>query len=635
MSRDAEFAYLDGARLARGLQAGIRRVIADQERLNRINVFPVPDGDTGTNLAMTLNSVAAVIARSHDRHAGRTIELIADSALDGARGNSGAILAQFFLGLGDASGDLRQLTTEDLVDAVSRGATYAREAMNEPREGTILTVLDAFAAELVRVRDHGHDLLALLENGLRSAEQALAATTGQLEALRRAGVVDAGAQGFVDLLQGIRDYMRDGSTPEADFNPASQQADGESLEGQGEEYGALPPGTDRDDHYRYCTECMITSDTIDRRALRETLSPLGDSIVVAGTRRKVRVHMHIDDPEQLFRIAARYGTVSSRKADDMRRQQRSARISGSTVAIVTDSAGDWQDEDFERLGIHMVPARVHFGEKSYLDKVSLSPEQFYQELQTNPLHPKTSQPAPGDFRRLYQFLLAHHSAVISIHLSAEVSGTFQAACSASARVGARGELSPAESTPGPVIVIDSRSASIGQGLIVTYAAELARAGCSVDEITLQIDKAIAQTRVFALLGDLRFAVRGGRVPRSKKLLADLLRLDPVLTAFPDGRIAAGGVLFGRRDRTGKFARFIARRSNADTRYRIGVGHARNKDGAQRVRELLLEMLPQVESHFITDLGSALGAHGGPGTIVVGIQELISGTADSAPAQALS
>jgi len=643
MSGDSEFAYLDGARLARGLQAGIRRVIADQERLNRINVFPVPDGDTGTNLAMTLNSVAKVIARSRDRHAGRTFELIADSALDGARGNSGAILAQFFHGLADATGDLRQLTSEDLVDAVSRGASYAREAMNEPREGTILTVLDAFAAELMRVRDHGHDLLALLESGLRSAEQALAATTGQLEALRRAGVVDAGAQGFVDLLQGVRDYMRDGSTSDADLNPAAQQAgdqgpadrheDGSQEADEDYDKASAYPGGD--DHFRYCTECMITGDAIDRRALRESLSALGDSIVVAGTRRKVRVHMHIDDPEQLFSIAARHGTVSSRKADDMRRQQRSARISGSTVAIVTDSAGDWQEEDFERLGIHMVPVRVHFGEKSYLDKVSLSPEQFYQELQTNPLHPKTSQPAPGDFRRLYQFLLAHHSAVISIHLSSAVSGTFQAARSAAARFGARDKPKSGEPTPGPVIVIDSRSASIGQGLIVCRAAELARSGCSVDEIVLQVDRAIAQTKVFALLGDLRFAVRGGRVPRSKKLLADILRLDPVLTAFPDGRIAAGGVLFGRRDRIGKFARFIARRSNANTRYRIGVGHARNKDGAQRVCDLLLEMLPHIESHFITDLGSALGAHGGPGTIVVGIQEQTAASADGTRPQALS
>ncbi|MGB5249370.1 MAG: DegV family protein [Gammaproteobacteria bacterium] len=630
MSQSAEIAYLDGARLGRGLRAGIRRVIADQDHLNLINVFPVPDGDTGTNLAMTLNTVSAAIARSSERHAGRMLELVADSALDGARGNSGAIVAQFFLGLGDAAGELPQLTTEDLVDAVRRGADYAREAMNEPREGTLLTVLDAFAEELVRVRDHGHDLMALLESGLTVAQQALAATTAQLEALRRAGVVDAGAQGFVDLLEGIRDFMRDGSILDVDADRQALRAGRDSDH----EYEDSQADAEQDSHFRYCSECMITGDDIDRRALRETLSPLGDSIVVAGTRRKVRVHMHIDDPEQLFTIAAEHGLVSSRKADDMHRQQSSARAAGNTVAIVTDSAGDWQDEDFERLGIHMVPVRVHFGDKSYLDKIGLSPEQFYHELQTNPLHPKTSQPAPGDFRRLYQFLLAHHAAVISIHLSSSVSGTFQAACSAATRVGGQDRLGPRQSGAGPVILIDSRSASIGQGLIVSYAAELAKAGCGVDEITLKVDQAIGRTRVFALLGDLRFAVRGGRVPRSKKVLADLLRLDPVLATFPDGRIAAGGVLIGRRKRVEKFARFIARRSDSGSRYRIGVAHARNEQGAQRVSELLREMLPQIESHFVTDLGSALGAHGGPGTIVVGIQKQTTESTDGMAPDAL-
>lgn len=611
MSDGAGIAYLDGIRLSRGLQSGIRHVVADRERLNRINVFPVPDGDTGTNLTMTLNAVLRALARRHDRHAGRTLELIADSALDGARGNSGAILAQFFLGLSDACGELPQLKAEDLVDAVRRGADYARDAINEPREGTVLTVLHEFATELVRLRDRSHDLLGLFESGLGRAQEALAETTNQLEALRRAGVVDAGAQGFVDLLEGVTEYIREG--------PQSAGAD-QSPVAAPDGHEDIPLAVEQDDQYRYCTECMITGDEIDPRALRETLAAIGGSLVVAGTRRKVRVHMHLDDPDQLFRIAAEHGTVSSRKADDMHRQQRSARISGSTVAIVTDSAGDWREEDFEGLGIHMVPVRVHFGDTSYLDKVSLSPEQFYRELQTNPQHPKTSQPAPGDFRRLYQFLLSHHAAVISIHISGSVSGTYQAACSAAARVGRGDRGEPGTQSSGPVIVIDSRSASVGQGLIVCRAAELAKAGCDVDEITLRIDRAIARTRVFGLMGDLRYAVRGGRVPRSKKWLADVLRLDPVLTAFPDGRIAAGGVLFGRRKRIEKFARFIVRRSVAGVRYRLGVGHAGDMDGARRLLELLLTQLPEVESGFVTDLGTALGAHGGPGTLVVGLEE---------------
>jgi len=598
-------AYLDGSRLSRGLLAGIRRVVADQEHLNRINVFPVPDGDTGTNLTLTMMAVRTALDGHHDRHAGRTLELVADAALDGARGNSGAIMAQFFHGLGDACSELRQLTPDNFADAVGRGAAYAREALSEPREGTILTVVSDFATELMRHRDDGHDFAALLQQGLTRAQVALAQTTQQLEVLRKAGVVDAGAQGFVDLLQGATELVLHGG-------PATEDTVGGLRETPVvEAFGAAASAFDHS--YRYCTECVVTGDAVERHKLREALADIGGSLVVAGTRRKIRVHAHVDDPDQLFEIARGFGEISSQKADDMRRQTGAAGNRNTTVAVVTDSAGDWPEEAFERLGMHMVPVRVHFGDRSYLDKVSLSPESFYDKLQIDPHHPKTSQPAPGDFRRLYQFLASHHPAVISIHISARVSGTFQAAESSAARL-------RATDSDTPVIAIDSRSASLGQGLIAMYAAELAQSGLDVDQIVTRLDAAIARTHVFGLMGDMRYAVRGGRVPRSKKLMADLLRLDPVLTAFPDGRISVGGVLLGRSRRVTKFARYVCRRIDTAQRYRLGIGHACNPDGAARLAELLLARLPNVESHFVTELGTALGAHGGPGTLVVGLQE---------------
>jgi dihydroxyacetone kinase-like predicted kinase len=436
-------ASLDGRRLVLGLRAGIRRIIADQERLNRINVFPVPDGDTGTNLALTMSAVRAALDEHDDPHVGRTLELVADAALDGARGNSGAIIAQFFQGLGDACAEMRELTTDNFIDAVRHGAAYAREALSEPREGTILTVVSDYSAELVRRRGRGHDFATLLETGLARAQEALARTTQQLEVLRKAGVVDAGAQGFVDLLQGVTDFIRHGpSAADGDLTPTVEAPVAETLD------GIAAAG---DDGFRYCTECVVTAEGIDRNRLRESLAGIGGSLVVAGTRRKVRVHAHVDAPDRLFEIARGFGTVSSQKADDMHRQRAAASARRRQVAVVTDSAGDWPDEAFERLAMHMVPVRVHFGDKSYLDKVSLSPDAFYAKLQTDPHHPTTSQPAPGDFRRMYQFLASNYAAVISIHVSGQVSGTFQAAEAAAKRV-------TAESDDARVVAIDSRSA---------------------------------------------------------------------------------------------------------------------------------------------------------------------------------
>ncbi len=601
-------AYLDGQRLSRGLLAGIARVAADAEHLNRINVFPVPDGDTGTNLAVMLGAVRGALLRHRERHAGRLLEIVADAALDGARGNSGAILAQFFHGVCDASLDHRLLTTASFASAVERGAGYAREALSEPREGTMLTVIRDFGAELrAQLASGGQDFAALLENGLARAQRSLAATTGQLEALRRAGVVDAGAQGFVDLLQGITDFVRHGSLragPDAD-GPAPPTAAAAPASFFGVE-GDLGDDTGR----RWCTECLVRGEAIDHRRLREALAGLGSSLVIAGGKTRARIHIHVDEPEAVFRIAETFGAVDGRKADDMLSQQSAARAGARRVAVVTDSAADLPEALLTGMEIHTVPVRIHFGDRSYLDKVSLDTGEFYRMMADSEVHPTTSQPPPGDFRRLYQILGSHHAGIVSIHITGWGSGTFQAAASAADRAGTRV----------PVLAVDSRNASIGQGLIALRAAELAAAGRNVDEIALALDEVIAGTRTYALLGDLDHAVRGGRVAPSKRLLAKVLRLEPILTTFPDGRIGGAGVLVGRHDRVRRFARWIARRSGDVRGWRLAVGHANAPDQAALLLTALQARMPGVEPTFVTEIGTALGVHGGPGTLVVSLQQ---------------
>ena len=596
-------AYLDGQRLSRGLLAGIGGVIADQDRLNRINVFPVPDGDTGTNLAVTMGSVRAALMRHRDRHAGKTLEVVADAALDGARGNSGAILAQFFQGLCDACLDARLLTIDHFAHAVAEGARYARSALAEPREGTILTVISDFGRELKAQAQTGiHDFSALLDRGLDRARTSLAHTTEQLEALRRAGVVDAGAAGFVDLLQGITDYVRDGSLKDDEAAEETGETDDAELPGDA-------PAAEGDPAHRWCTECLVSADDLDLRRLRESLAGMGSSLVVAGGRRRARIHVHVDDPEAVFEAVARFGIVDGRKADDMLRQQQAASVGAGRVAVVTDTAGDLPDEILTSMGIHQVPVRIHIGRKSYLDKTGILPSELYRLMAEGPDHPKTSQPPPGDFRRLYQILGSHHPAVVSIHVTGWGSGTYQAAESAAARARTRGR----------VLTVDSKSASLGQGLVVLAAAELAAQGLDVESIEDRLEDVIRRTRVWGLLGSIEHAVRGGRVSATKGRFVRALRLEPILTNFPDGSLGLGGALFGRRDRVRRFARFVERRTRGPGPWRIAVGHANAPGDAQELMTALRERLPNLTQSFVTEIGTALGVHGGPGTLVVATQ----------------
>jgi DegV family protein with EDD domain len=593
--------YLGSDRLAQALRSGIHRVISQQDNLNSINVFPVADGDTGTNLSLSLGAALGTLQRPPGKHVSTLLAALADVLLDSARGNSGAIVAQFFQGLSDTAEQLTRFTTHTFARAVAQGNEYARDALSNPREGTILSVISAFAASLQRqtATETVQDFASLLRNALPDCRKALTHTQNQLDELKKAGVVDAGAKGFVALVEGMCDYIADGKT-----TPLPETASLGSFAAE------MPMQSDEESQYRFCTECIITGSDIDRRKLREALSELGDSLVLAGTKRKAKIHIHVNEPDEVFELARRYGELSGEKADDMHRQQKSSHDRNIRFAVITDSAADINDQDLERLDIHMVPLRVQFGDRGYLDKVSISAEEFFRELQSNPVHPTTSQPSPGDFRRQFQFLASHFRDVLSINLSNRVSGTLQAAQAAAERTSASGK----------VHVSNSLNASLGQGLIAVFAAECAAAGLDINSALRAVDSAIAETYTFALVKDLRYAVRGGRVPASRKLLADLLRLTPVLRSEPDGRISASGLLRGRKNLLPKFVRFVASRIDSNASWRVAIGHAMSPVEAARLQELIRERIPSITQSSITEMGSALGAHGGPGALVLALQK---------------
>ncbi|MDX1518127.1 MAG: DegV family protein, partial [Woeseiaceae bacterium] len=421
-------------------------------------------------------------------------------------------------------------------------------------------------------------------------------TPNQLEVLKKAGVVDAGAKGFATMLAGMADVILHGRVaPRPDLGELFSDESSFVTSAEGDE-----------SVYRFCTECIVTGTDIDRRKLRESLGQLGDSLVLAGTKRKAKIHIHVDDPDAVFELAASFGDVSAQKADDMHRQHASSHNAARRFAVIADSAADIPDDAMERLDIHMVPLRIQFGDRGYLDKVSITTDEFFHELATNPEHPTTSQPSPGDFRRQLQFLASHYSDVISINVTARVSGTLQAAESAAERVDA----------PGTIHVVDSRSASLGQGLIAMLAAECARAGMTAEDTLVRLHEAIVATYTFAVVKDLRYAVRGGRIPGYIKTIADLLRLTPVIRSTQDGRIGTAGFLVGRRARLTRFARYIARRVGDDGPMTVLIGHAVCPQQASELERCLRAEISTIERLSITELGTAFGVHGGPETLVV-------------------
>lgn len=589
--------------LRRALIAGARKVIADRDVLNRINVFPVADGDTGNNMAFTLGSVLAGALSRRASSASELLRQVGADAIDGARGNSGAILAQFLQGMSEAVGTARVLDTQSLAEAVRRGAHAARQALSEPREGTILSVIHAFAESLHRNQGR-HDIGAWFEQALARTREALADTPRQLAVLQKAGVVDAGAQGFVDLIEGVVEFMRQRRGDNA-YSAAFNAAELDDL--ADDEAAAAHRDACGDPEHRWCSECLIIGNDIDRDALRARVAALGaSSVVIAGSPARVRVHAHVREPQPLFEACSDFGMLDACKADDMFAQQRA--VSATTaVAIITDSSADLPLALLERLHLHVVPLRINFGERDYLDKVSLTPSQFYAKLRSEPILPRTSQPPPGDFRRQFEFLLAHHPRLIYVGLSRAVSGTLQSAESAATRV-----------DPERIEVFDTANAAGGQALLAIAAAEQALAGAGSEAIVAELSRLRPLTRTFALARDVRHAVRGGRVPGWAKPLAEAFGLTPIARVRKNGRLGVVSALLGKRNVPERFARYVAKRVAPGQRWRVIVGHCDSPADGERLRLALLGLLDCADA-WLVETGPAVGAHAGPGALVVSLQ----------------
>ena len=585
----------DARSVKRALLAGIGHVVARREHLDRINVFPVPDGDTGSNLASTLGAVRDAVADLRGRAAGGLLQAVAHAAVDGARGNSGAILAQFLCGASQALQGSERLSAGALAAALREGAEQARGAVAEPREGTILSVIGAFAKAFAQQIEHSSgDLRGAFERALVTAREALADTPRQLPVLRRAGVVDAGAQGFVDLLDGIAGYLRDGRR---------------ALHGPVAAAGASTPAAmataahDDAGPGRWCVECLLSGAALDRGALRAALAPLGGScLVIAGDARRLRVHMHLDAPSALFETLARFGAVSAPKADDMHAQRRAVHA-GRRVAVITDSAADLPAARLTAAGIAWVPVRVDVDGVDHLDKIGLSGPELYRRMREQGAVPRTSQPPAGDFRRQFQHALSHHDEAVYVGLSAALSGTCQAAQAA-----ARGQR---------IVAVDSRNVACGLGLLAEAAGHWAGQGLDAAAIAARLDALVPRVRTFGVLRDLTYAVRGGRVPRATLPLTRWLKLAPVLASRADGRLHLGGALRAGDGLPVRFAAWLARRVPRADAARVLVGHCDHPREAAQLATALAARFGLAVVPDVVEAGAAIGAHAGPGTLVVG------------------
>ncbi len=592
-----KIAYLDGIRLYRALYAGIQSLLDEEDYLNKINVFPVPDGDTGTNMAFTLMGIIEHI-QPHNRIALPELShLAAEAALDNARGNSGVILAQFFQGLSTGLKPFTEVNTSQFASASKIAVDEAYTALLNPIEGTILSVLRAWSNTLTEVAKTSADFQHVWKISMDTAQAAVDHTINQLKVLKDAGVVDAAGQGFLNILQGVMSFIDTGDIRrlpkiETEFSSAALEMSEQFIDNL-----AFP----------FCTECIIVGEDIPRNQLNTTLRSRGDSIVIAGSKHRARIHIHTDDPRELFTALAQFGEIQQEKVDDMREQGKSVR-SKQKIALVVDSTCDLPPDILDKHHIHFVPVRLNFGKEQYIDRVTITNEEFYHKLSVSKIHPQTSQPPPADFRRMYQFLSSHYESVISLHLPQILSGTYQNATAALDKVKFKGEQ----------VILDSLSLSAGTGIIALEIAGAIDAEMAFPEVVEKANLAIQNTQIFIALKTLDAVQRGGRLSVGKKRIIDALRINLVLSVNKEGYLKPCGITFGHNNLFKKFEKFVLKKTKGRSVKRIGIMHGINPEAAESLRNTFVTKYPEADV-FVSDLCPALGVHGGVGAVGIALQ----------------
>lgn len=591
---------LNGKRFYYSFLAGAQRIFEHQKAINKINVFPVQDGDTGTNLASTMRAIINTYIPTSSLKA--TSDALADAALIGARGNSGIIFAQFIYGFSDkieADGD--NITVHDFAKALKNAVIFSYESIHNPVEGTMITVMREWAESIDKLKDKFEDFNELIAASLSSARKSLEETPKKLEVLAKAKVVDAGGKAFVHFLEGMTDFFRHG-----EIRSILKDRNVVKIENVSEHV------SHEKINYRYCTECLLVMDQPNdnlKNIFKNQLSSFGDSLVIAGSPKKLRMHIHTDDPSHVFTYLEPYGNITFQKVDDMVMQNDIVTNAKLPIGFITDSGCDLPAEYIDKYQIQVVPFKIHFGEQFFLDGLTLKPKEFFKKLDSSPIYPNSAQPSYHDFLNKYDYLSTHFESIIALHLSKNMSGVWSNSHKAGTTI--------AQQQNKDISVINTNRLASGQGLIVLRAAQAAENGMSKEDIVNHIEKWSINTKQYVSVKTLKYMVKSGRVSPMKGAIGKIFSLKPVVTVNDDGRTEIFGKPFTEAGCIKLVMKTVKNLIENNEIWGYAISHANNLSTANYYAKEMQKLCGQ-KPIYISDAPPALSLNAGPGVVALSI-----------------
>lgn len=565
---------------------GAKYVIREKDQLNAINVFPVADGDTGSNLASLMKSILLKSKMGNTLH--DTLTSISNAALFGARGNSGIIFAEYIHGF-TSSVDKDPLTLSDFAKSMRVATTKAYASIEKPVEGTMITLMRRFSEVLESIHQGSKDVISVLQKAVESLKTDLIKTKEQLPILKSSDVVDAGAKGYLHFITGFTNAFLG-----EDIEITTQDMPEAHIHVE-----SFSP-----DQTRYCTEVLIEGKNMQLAAVKQLLQPLGDSMVVAGHESLIRVHIHSNSPDKVFELLEPVGTIVDQKVDDMKRQFEVANHQKHKIALVTDSIADLPTTYVEENQIHVFNISVVINEVTNFDKLTIKNERFYSMMDTLTTYPKSAAPNPKSVENLYSFLSTYYDEIIVLTVSSKMSATYNT-------------FVQAKSTfPGQrIYVIDSIQNSAAEGLLVYEANEQIKLGKSALDIVSYIESLKRKTKILVSVKTLKYMVRSGRVKKVVGVVGKILNLKPVISIDDEGNGIIFDKAFSQRMSDKKIFNHIKAVMSSSGIKSYALVHVNDPNRVAYYESIMTE-LTGLKPLYTSDISTIIAMNSGIGTVAV-------------------
>ena len=512
---------LNAPKLYSGFMAAATQLIENKDILNKINFFPVADRDTGSNLAASMRGITD---GSHDvSSVSDLMTSISKGLIMASRGNSGIIFSQYLSGFASRCVGLSVISLADFSVALDMATETAYKALENPIEGTILTLMSKWS-ELIALESKKHDdfFLALNET-MPALEKTLNDTAGALSEYKKQKLVDSGALAFYYFVLGFRDGL------------------------SGEVTAVTLPDFDEfinhDNHdltYRYCTEVLFEAPNYNTDVLRESLSLLGDSLIISESDDYYRVHIHTNTPVDVVRLLPSDASLRHIKSDDMSMQVRVSSAKPGKIAIVSDSIadGEFEHEDFYRLPLNLLMDGV-----TYLDKRSIDNAFVYE----HDGKVSSSQVNEAQVLEFLEPILSVYDEIYILSVSSKMSGTYGSFKRA---------LDSLDLGDKKVHLVDSKTNSAAQGLLVNHALRLVDEGVSYDALISQMDVLKNQARIYVSIDDIGPMARSGRIPKKVGSVLISLGFRPIVSIDASGEGSIDGLAFSKKKNAKLFEKKI-------------------------------------------------------------------------------